>query len=176
MKVKELLHALHNVDEDSTVLFLAEHADADDADEICEIHIPSNPWTHEVGRCDGSEYRSRYPYPAEKRDEGYTSVSYAREKVVVLSTGPTNLRFVRTEHMPPVFEPDEDQQESIDKALAAHRRAQANGIYAPDRLVEKWSSEVGFIPAKHKNSDTPRKRHGRLRGAIAKLITLLTRF
>jgi hypothetical protein len=34
MKVRELLNALRGVDPDSTLLFLAEHADPDEADEL----------------------------------------------------------------------------------------------------------------------------------------------
>ena len=42
------------------------------------------------------------------------------------------------------FEPDERQQELIQKALRSHRKAQARGRYAPQQLVEKWSREVGI--------------------------------
>ena len=46
------------------------------------------------------------------------------------------------------FKPDERQQKLVKKALRSHRRAQARGRYAPDRLVEKWSGETGIEPPK----------------------------
>lgn len=107
MKVRELLKSLREVDADSTVLFLAEHADADDADEVCEICLAPRLWTHEVGMYGGREYQSWYPYPPESRDSAYTSVRYEPRRVVVLSTGPTNLRFVRPEDMLPDPRPNE---------------------------------------------------------------------
>lgn len=99
MKVRELLHALRNVDVDSTVLFLAEHADASDADEVCEIYLAPRRWIHEAGKRDGREYHSWYPYQPELRGRACMSVRYETRRVVVLSTGPTNLRFVRPEDM-----------------------------------------------------------------------------
>jgi hypothetical protein len=42
------------------------------------------------------------------------------------------------------FKPDERQQKLIDEALKYHREAQQSGRYAPERLVRKWSSEVGI--------------------------------
>ena len=99
MKVRELLNALRDVDEGSTVLFLAEHADASDADEVCEIYLAPRRWTHEVGKHGGREYHSLYPYQPERRGSTYTSVRYETRRVVVLSTGTTNLRFVRPEDM-----------------------------------------------------------------------------
>ncbi len=42
------------------------------------------------------------------------------------------------------FKPDERQQELIQKALRSHHKAQTRGRYAPQQLVEKWSSEVGI--------------------------------
>jgi hypothetical protein len=99
MKVRELLNALRDVDEDSTVLFLAEHADADDADEVCEICLPRHPWTHESGNYGEREYQSWYPYRPEQRGSAYTSVRYETRRVVVFSAGLTNLRFVRPEDM-----------------------------------------------------------------------------
>lgn len=42
------------------------------------------------------------------------------------------------------FKPDKRQQRLIDAATKSHREAQASGRHAPDRLVEKWSSEVGL--------------------------------
>ncbi len=42
------------------------------------------------------------------------------------------------------FKPDARQQRLIEQALRSHRKAQARGQYAPERLVERWSSEVGI--------------------------------
>jgi hypothetical protein len=42
------------------------------------------------------------------------------------------------------FKPDERQQKLINEALKYHREAQQSGRYAPERLVRKWSSEVGI--------------------------------
>lgn len=99
MKVGELLNALRGVDADSTVLFLAEHADANEADEVSEIYLAFRRWTHEVGKYDTREYHSWYPYRPQQRGSAYTSVKYETRRVVVLSNGPTNLRFVRPEDM-----------------------------------------------------------------------------
>ena len=44
------------------------------------------------------------------------------------------------------FRPDERQRRLIEEALEAHRQAQTNGQFAPDRLLRKWSSEVGILP------------------------------
>jgi hypothetical protein len=107
MKVQELLNALRDVDADSTVLFLAEHADADDADEVCEVYLAPRPWTYELGDYGGRDYQSWYPYRPEQRGSAYTSVRYESRRVVVLSTGPTNLRFVRPEDMLADLGPDE---------------------------------------------------------------------
>jgi hypothetical protein len=54
------------------------------------------------------------------------------------------------------FKPDERQQQLIETALASHHEAQVSGQYAPDRLVEKWSSEVG-IDAPERPATQPRR-------------------
>jgi hypothetical protein len=54
------------------------------------------------------------------------------------------------------FRPDERQQRLIEQALRSHREAQKRGQYAPDRLVEKWSSEVVIEPEK-KGADADEK-------------------
>lgn len=41
------------------------------------------------------------------------------------------------------FNPDERQKKLIKAALQSHRKAQARGQFAPKRLVDKWSSEIG---------------------------------
>ncbi len=46
------------------------------------------------------------------------------------------------------FKPEEHQQPLIEKALRSHRKAQARGRFAPERLVEKWSNEAGIKPPK----------------------------
>jgi hypothetical protein len=51
------------------------------------------------------------------------------------------------------FKPDERQQRLIAQALRSHRKAQARGQCAPERLVEKWGSEVG-IKREKKDADT----------------------
>jgi len=50
------------------------------------------------------------------------------------------------------FKPDEREQKLVEKALRTHRKAQARGRYAPDRLVEKWSNEAGIEPPKPEGS------------------------
>jgi hypothetical protein len=42
------------------------------------------------------------------------------------------------------FKPDDRQRKFINTALASHHDAQAGDRYAPDRLVERWSGEVGI--------------------------------
>lgn len=49
----------------------------------------------------------------------------------------------------PEFKPDERQQKLINEALRYHREAQQSGSYAPERLVRKWSSEVGIDVRKY---------------------------
>lgn len=93
MTVAELFDALRGADPASRVLFLGEYADCDEADEICEVVIPQDAWTYDSGRYAGRKYSVRYPGPAVERDTGYSDVTQLSERVVVLSTGPTNLRF-----------------------------------------------------------------------------------
>ena len=50
------------------------------------------------------------------------------------------------------FKPDERQRRLIERAEKAHRDAQAHGRPAPDRLVEKWSSEAGIKPPSDKRA------------------------
>jgi hypothetical protein len=56
--------------------------------------------------------------------------------------------------------PDERQQELIEKALRSHRKAQARGKFAPRRLVEKWSREVGIEPHNHEGDADATTRAG----------------
>jgi len=42
------------------------------------------------------------------------------------------------------FRPNRRQKKRIEAGLRGHRAAQANGRPAPERLIRKWSSEVGI--------------------------------
>jgi hypothetical protein len=53
------------------------------------------------------------------------------------------------------FVPDERQKRLIDAAIAAHRAAQATGEFAPEHLVQKWSSESDVV-----RPDSTKKRGG----------------
>ena len=94
MTVAELINLLQQADPSSKVLFLGEYADADEADEIQEVVIPTSEWTHEEGCYEGRQYEVRYPGPAAQREVGYTDVKHETERVVLVSTGPTNLRYM----------------------------------------------------------------------------------
>jgi hypothetical protein len=93
MRVRELLAMLRDADPDSVVLFIDRYADSDESDEVREVYIPASAWTHEHGFYANSEYEVLYPGMPEVRDEGYRDVVYKSERVIVLSAGPTNLRF-----------------------------------------------------------------------------------
>ena len=93
MTAGELLAVLRNVDPERVVLFIDQYADSDESDEVREVYIPTSAWTHEQGRYGGSEYDVRYPGSPQPREGGYTDVVHKRESVIVLSAGPTNLRF-----------------------------------------------------------------------------------
>lgn len=96
MKVREILNALRDVDPDSIVVFMAQYADSNESDEVREVHVPTEAWTHERGSYGSSEYEVRYPGAPEPRaDDAYKDVVYETERVVVLSDGPTNLRFLK---------------------------------------------------------------------------------
>jgi hypothetical protein len=56
-----------------------------------------------------------------------------------------------------VFKPNRHQRALIEAALETHRHAQELGRYAPERLVEKWSSEVG-IAAHRGRTLSPKRR------------------
>lgn len=94
MNVRELISALSNADPESVVVFLDEYADRDESYEICEVVIPTTAWTHERGVCLAEKYEVRYPGGPREPDEHQTDLVRVRERVVVLSTGPTNLRFI----------------------------------------------------------------------------------
>jgi hypothetical protein len=92
MTVGELIELLRTADASSRVLFLGEYAGSDEADEVCEVVIPRDAWTFERGRFEDGEFSACYPGPAPEREDGYTDVTHVSERVVVLSSGPTNLR------------------------------------------------------------------------------------
>lgn len=94
MTVAELVARLVDVEPESVVVFLESYADADESDEIHEVIVPSDPWTFEVEQCVGSGYEIRYPGPPRSYDDNYhQDLIQKRERVVVLSNGPTNLKF-----------------------------------------------------------------------------------
>jgi len=93
MNVRELIEQLQTADPEATVLFLAEDADSGEADEIQELVLPASDWTHEQGVVGSRSYQIRYPGSPEYRGTDYQCVVTRAERVVVLSTGPTNLRY-----------------------------------------------------------------------------------
>ncbi|MBB5427486.1 hypothetical protein HDG40_005665 [Paraburkholderia sp. JPY158] len=95
MRVRDLLSQLALADPNAEVVFLDEHADAEEADVLRVVDIRQEFWTHESGECDGRRYEAVYPCkPAERESSGYASVLAERVQVVVLSAGPTNLRYL----------------------------------------------------------------------------------
>jgi hypothetical protein len=93
MKVRDLLEILNQADPESIVLYMTQYADTDESDEVREVDIPTELWTYERGRYGGSEYEAHYPGTPEPRADRYSDVVCESERVVVLSDGPTNLRF-----------------------------------------------------------------------------------
>jgi hypothetical protein len=97
MRVRELLTRLSPLDPEAVVLYLDEYADASDAAEIKEIVVPNESWTcerHEL--TDGRFKEVHYP-TGHGPSLGWNAATDAQqaELVVVLSTGPTNLRYLR---------------------------------------------------------------------------------
>lgn len=136
MRVRELIRQLFNAEPDSVVLFLESHAWVDESDEILEIFVDSNVWTYETGARFGEPYEVRYPgIPRAPDEENHVVTTQSVEHVVVLSNGPTNLRYVSP------FKPSKRQQDLIRRPLASHRRAQVFGRYAPSGLFSKWTRE-----------------------------------
>jgi hypothetical protein len=95
MNVRELMSKLQDADPDATVLFLNEHADSDEGEEVREVLMPETNWTREQGIVGNSAYAVHYPGQAELRGPAYRAVVANSERVVVLSSGPTNLRYER---------------------------------------------------------------------------------
>lgn len=56
MRVWELIAILLRTDQDAQVLFLAEHADEDESDEIKNVEIQDASWTFESGAAFGRAY------------------------------------------------------------------------------------------------------------------------
>jgi hypothetical protein len=93
MKVRELLAQLAHADPEAEVFFLDQHADASEADAVQQVDIQSETWTHERGLYRGEPYESLYPGAPAECDSDYTGVVARSLRVVVLSAGPTNLRY-----------------------------------------------------------------------------------
>jgi hypothetical protein len=92
MLVRELMALLARADPDAVALLLDDYADLSESDEVFDVIMPSQPWTHEHGKCDDARYSVRYPDKFEPRDERYTGVTRSRERVVLIANGPTNHR------------------------------------------------------------------------------------
>jgi len=136
MRVNELVEQLANADPDAVVIYLDSYADVYESDEVREALVESNLWTHETGLRHGEWYEIRYPFgPKPVDSERHVIAAPNLEHVVVLSDGPTNLRYLSR------YQPRQRQQQPVKRTLASHRWAQAIGRYAPSRLVRKWTSE-----------------------------------
>lgn len=71
------------------------------------------------------------------------------------------------------FKPNARQRKLIDEALSAHRSAQVSGRYAPDRLVSKWSSEIGIYQSTNRKAETRGTRNG---GVVVATVKAASRF
>lgn len=95
MTVAQLVTALVCSKPNSYVLFLTHYADVEEADGVRQVSIQETTWTHERGEYRGAPYDVWYPRGPVPREDSYHNVAYEAVRVVVLSDGPTNLRFVR---------------------------------------------------------------------------------
>jgi hypothetical protein len=95
LTVRELIEILRDAPQDSVVLFMDECPDNGEADEVGMVDIQQIEWTHERGRAVNENYAYHYPGPPVTPDERCSDVVQAVERVIVLSPGPTNLRFYR---------------------------------------------------------------------------------
>jgi hypothetical protein len=153
LRVDELIMRLLNAKPDSVVLYLDSYACVDESDEVVEIFVDSNVWAYETGARYGENYEVRYPgSPRPSDEEKHVVTAQSVERVVVLSNGPTNLRYV----VP--FKPNEREQELTRRAFASHRRAQAFRRYAPSRLVNKWTSENSLAALVNRPTKGPWRR------------------
>ncbi|SDJ36529.1 hypothetical protein SAMN04487926_14534 [Paraburkholderia steynii] len=92
MLERELIALLERADLDSTVLFLDGYADLSEVDEVFDVIVPVEEWTHEQGKHGGAEYSVRYPDAFEPCDEEYTDVTHVAQRVALITNGPTNYR------------------------------------------------------------------------------------
>jgi hypothetical protein len=92
MTVRELIARLQQADPESVVLFLDDYADLSESDEVFDVIIPAEAWTHERGCQGGGAYSVRYPETFEPRDSSYTDITHNVQRVVLLTNGPTNYR------------------------------------------------------------------------------------
>jgi hypothetical protein len=83
MNVRELMSKLQDADPDATVIFLTEHADNDEGEEVHEVLMPKANWTRERGVVDNSAYAVLYPGQAEIREPDYRAVVANVERVVI---------------------------------------------------------------------------------------------
>jgi alkylated DNA repair dioxygenase AlkB len=95
LTVRELIAILRDAPPDSRVLFMTEYADEGEADEVAQADIQTIDWTYESGNAVREAYSYHHPGPPEPPDERCSDVVQTIERVVVLSPGPTNLRFYR---------------------------------------------------------------------------------
>lgn len=94
MTVAQLVTALVCSEPNSYVLFLTHYADVEEADGVRQVSMQETTWTHERGEYRGDPYDVWYPRSPVPRKDNYHDVTYEAVPVVVLSDGPTNLRFV----------------------------------------------------------------------------------
>lgn len=91
MKVRELVEQLRGADSDATVLWLDEYGDLDEADEVRQVDVRVESWAHEVGFRGDERYEVLCPGPANEPKPGCRDVVLRELRVVVLSSGPSNL-------------------------------------------------------------------------------------
>ncbi|WP_322034417.1 BPSL0761 family protein [Burkholderia sp. BCC1970] len=95
MTAAQLVTALVCSEPNSHVLFLTHYADVEEADGVRQVSMLETAWTHERGEYRGDPYDVWYPRGPVPREDSYQDVTYEAVRVVVLSDGPTNLRFIR---------------------------------------------------------------------------------
>ncbi len=92
MTARELIALLQSADPDSTVLFLDDYADLSESDELFDVIIPAEPWTHERGKYGGNGCSVHYPEAFEPRDAKYSEAIHEAQRVVLHMNGETNFR------------------------------------------------------------------------------------
>ncbi|WP_296658559.1 hypothetical protein [Paraburkholderia sp.] len=95
MTVKELIELLKAAPPDSIVLFMEQFASWTEGEEIQQVDVRPEPWLHERGHHRDDTYEAHIPATLKdpREEAGYHDVTWRPESVVVLSSGPTNLRF-----------------------------------------------------------------------------------